>query len=435
MTTQEIKARVYSIDFLRGIVMMLMLLDHTRDFVYHGALLSDPTDPVTTTVPVFFTRWITHYCAPTFVFLSGVSIYLQKMAGKSNGELSRFLFTRGLWLVILEFTIVRLGIVFNLDYSFAGLMQVIWVIGVSMIVMAALIWLPVIVVGALGVLMIALHNLLDVFQVPPNTAFGGQPPPDASQILWIILHQPGVIRIAEGSSTFVAYPLIPWVGVMAAGYALGVLYRWEPAQRRKLLLGLGLAATVLFVGLRFTNLYGDTQEWRTRDQFIARMEERRAQAAPDDPPIPAVAFDPKLSEPSFTILSFLNTQKYPPSLLFLLMTLGPALILLGLTDRIDGRALWQRIAIVFGRVPLFFYLLQFPLAHAMGIVLSLIAGKDIAYFFLNFPANGEAAPPDHGFSLGVTYAAWIAGLLILFPLCYWYGNYKLRKKHWLLSYI
>ena len=435
MTTQEIKARVYSIDFLRGIVMMLMLLDHTRDFVHHEALISDPTDPVTTTVPIFFTRWITHYCAPTFVFLSGVSIYLQKMAGKSNGELSRFLFTRGLWLVVLEFTIVRLGIVFNLDYSFAALMQVIWVIGVSMIVMAALIWLPVVVVGAIGVVMIVLHNLLDVFQVPPNIAFGGQPPPDVWQMLWIILHQPGVLPIAEGSVAFVAYPLIPWVGVMAAGYALGTVYAWEPARRRRLLLGLGLGATVLFVGLRFTNAYGDTGEWRTRDQFIARMEERRAQASPDERPIPPVAFDPKLPEPAFTILGFLNTQKYPPSLLFLLMTLGPALILLGLTDGIDGRAIWQRIGIIFGRVPLFFYLLQFPLAHAMGIVLSLIAGKDIGYFFVSFPQNAELAPPDHGFSLGVTYAAWIAGLLILFPLCYAYGEYKRRHKNWLLSYL
>lgn len=436
MNSKMVKERIYSIDVLRGIVMMLMLLDHTRDFVHHGALLSDPTDPVTTSVPVFFTRWITHYCAPAFVFLSGISIYLQKMYGKSNGELSRFLLTRGLWLVFLEFTIVRLGIVFNFDYSFLALMQVIWVIGVSMIVMAALIWLPLKLVGAIGVLMILLHNLLDGFQVPPNIAFASQPPPDLSQAIWIILHQPGIIPFFGGAShAFVAYPLIPWVGVMAAGYALGVVYSWDSDRRRRLLVTLGLVATFLFVGLRYTNVYGDPAIWRTRDAFVARMEERRAQAGPDDAPIPAVAFDPALAEPAFSILSFLNTQKYPPSLLFLLMTLGPALLILGLIDRIDGKAIWQRIAIVFGRVPLFFYLLQFPLAHAMGIVLSLAAGKDIGYLFISFPQNAEVAPPDHGFSLAVTYAAWIAGLIILFPLCYWYGEYKRRNKNWLLSYL
>lgn len=435
MNDQKLKERIYSVDLLRGLVMMLMLLDHTRDFVHHGALQSDPTDLVTTTVPVFFTRWITHYCAPVFVFLSGISIYLQKMNGKSTGELSRFLLTRGFWLIVLEFTIVRFGIVFNFDYSFAALMQVIWVIGVCMVVMAAMIWLPLRVVGIIGVLMIVFHNLLDAFQVPPSTAFAGTPPPDAWQILWIILHQPGVIPITEGSSAFVAYPLIPWIGVMASGYAIGVVYGWNFEKRRKLLIGLGIAATILFIGLRLTNLYGDPASWRTREAFVARMEERRAEANPDDPPIPAVAFDPALSEPSFSILSFLNTQKYPPSLLFLLMTLGPALIILGLTDRIKGTAVWQKIAIVFGRVPLFFYLLQFPLAHVIGIVLSVIAGKQIDYLFMNFPQSAEAAPPDHGFSLGVTYAAWIAGLIILFPLCYWYGNLKRRKKNWLLSYL
>ena len=437
MDVQRIKERVYSIDFLRGIVMILMLLDHTRDFVHHGALQGnpDPTDPAATTVPLFFTRWITHYCAPTFVFLSGVSIYLQKMYGKSTGELSRFLLTRGFWLVVLEFTVVRLGIVYNFDYSLAALMQVIWVIGVSMMVMAALIWLPVKIVGAIGLLMIVLHNLLDGFQIPPNIAFAGTPPPDLAQKLWFILHQSAVLPITEGSSAFVAYPLIPWVGVMAAGYALGTVYGWDARRRRKILLALGLGATVLFIGLRFSNLYGDPGEWDTRAGFVARMEDRRARATPEARPLPPEAFDPKLSDPAFTILSFLNTQKYPPSLLFLLMTLGPALIVLSLTDRIDGRAVWQRIAIVFGRVPLFFYLLQFPLAHAMGIILSLLAGKDIAYFFMNFPENGASAPPDHGFSLGVTYLAWIAGVMILFPLCYWYGEYKRRNKHWLLSYL
>ncbi len=208
--TITIRQRIHSVDFLRGIVMMVMLIDHVRDFAHAGALQSDPTNPDTTTVAVFFTRWITHFCAPTFVFLSGVSIYLQKLNGKTNAELARFLFTRGLWLIFLEFTVIRFSLSFNLDYSFAGLGQVIWVIGVSMIAMAALVYLPVRFVGAIGVAMIVLHNLFDGIQVPPATAFAGTPPPDLSQMLWIILHQPGVVPLFEGASRiFFAYPLIP----------------------------------------------------------------------------------------------------------------------------------------------------------------------------------------------------------------------------------
>ena len=436
MTTEQVRERIYSIDFLRGVVMMIMLLDHTRDFVHNGAFMSDPADPSTTTVPVFFTRWITHFCAPAFVFLSGVSIYLQKMAGKSTGELGRFLFTRGLWLIFLEFTLVRFGFTFNLDYTFFGVAQVIWVIGLSMIVMAALVYLPVWIVGSFGVLMIVLHNLLDRFQVPPSTAFGGNPPPDISQILWIILHQQGGIPLVGDSSAFVIYPLIPWVGVMAAGYALGVIHGWDPARRRRLLLGLGIAATVLFVVLRASNLYGDPNPWTTRAESVEGMTSDGSDVGNPNAGDPAERIARiQVEEPAFTLLSFLNTQKYPPSLLFLLMTLGPALIVLALTDQMRGKAIWQRFAINFGRVPMLFYLLQFPLAHAMGVLLSLAAGKDPAYLFMNMPEFFAAAPPDHGFSLPVVYATWIAGLIILYPLCWWWGNLKRRNKHWALSYV
>jgi len=403
---QILKERIQSIDFLRGVVMILMLLDHTRDFVHSSALQSDPTDLSRGDATLFFTRWITHYCAPTFVFLSGVSIYLQREAGKSTGDLARFLFTRGIWLIVLEFTLVRFGFAFNFDYSFFGVGQVIWVIGVSMVIMAGLIYLPVRLVGAIGLAMILFHNLLDGIQVPPNIAFAGQPPPDISQMAWIILHQPGVIPLFGGvSSAFVAYPLIPWIGVMALGYAVGTIYLWDTTSRRKWFLAVGIATTVLFFAIRATNVYGDPALWKIQDT------------------------------PVFTLLSILNTTKYPPSLLFLMMTLGPAMIVLALTDRIDGKAVWQRISITFGRVPMFYYLLQFPLAHAMGIVLSLAAGKDIAYLFMNFPGNSEAAPPGYGFSLWVVYAAWIAGSIILYPLCLWWSKLKQRNKHWALSYL
>jgi len=431
MDKQKLSERIYSVDFLRGVVMMIMLLDHTRDFVHHGAMVSDPTDPATTTVPLFFTRWITHYCAPTFVFLSGVSIFLQKMNGKSNKELSRFLFTRGLWLIVLEFTVIRFLVTFNVDYgTFFGMAQVIWVIGASMIVMAALIYLPLTVVGIFGLAMILFHNLLDAYQLPPPIAFGGSP--DFLQAVWLILHQQSVIPVGGGSVVFVAYPLIPWVGVMAAGYALGAVYTWDAEPRRKFLLAVGLGAIVLFVGMRFTNYYGDRSKWRSEAEFVenVRIKLEAGELGPDVTSVPT----PEMNEPEFTIVSFFNTTKYPPSLLFLLMTLGPAMIILALSDGIDGRPVWQKIAIVFGRVPLFFYILQWISAHLFGIGLSLLAGKDIGYFFETL-GPGMQLPPDNGFSLPVVYFAWIAGLVIIFPLCYWYGNYKRKNKHWLLSYL
>ena len=400
------KTRIHSVDLLRGLVMMIMLLDHVREFVHAGALQSDPTDPATTTTAVFFTRWITHFCAPAFVFLSGVSIYLQKRNGKETGELSRFLWTRGLWLVFLEFTVIRFLIVFNLDYSFAGMAQVIWVIGVSMIVMAALIYLPAKAVGLAGLLMIALHNLFDSIQVPPQIAFAGTPPPDLWQTVGILLHQPGVIPLFGGSAQiFSAYPLIPWVGVMMAGYALGTVYDLESARRRKLLLYAGAAATAIFVALRLLNVYGDPSPWSAQ------------------------------STPAATFLSFLNTTKYPPSLLFLLMTLGPSLIVLALTDGIDGKAAWQRICITFGRVPMFFYILQWAVAHGAGVILGYFAGVDVSYLFLGITQMGQAAPPGHGFSLLTVYVVWIIGLVALYPLCSWYAGIKMKNKHWLLSYL
>jgi uncharacterized membrane protein len=407
MTDRQLKQRIYAVDFLRGIVMMVMLLDHTRDFVHSAAFGSDPTDPATTNVALFFTRWITHYCAPAFVFLSGVSIYLQKLRGKTNRELSWFLLTRGLWLIVVEFTIVRASFVFNFDYSFFGVAQVIWVIGVSMMIMAALVWLPMTVAAVYGLAIVTLHNLLDAYSLPPNITMAGQPPADGLQILWMVLHQQGVIPLFGGATTaFLAYPLIPWTGVMALGYVIGAVYSWDAERRQKWLLRTGAVVTAGFVILRIINIYGDPSRWQYQERG-----------------------------PVFTFLSFLNTTKYPPSLLFLLMTLGPAMMVLSLTDRIDGSAIWQRIAIIYGRVPMFYYMLQFALAHALAVLLSLAAGKSVAYMFMNFPANFAAAPPDAGFSLLLVYVTWIVGLAILFPLCLWYGNYKLTHRKWWLSYI
>jgi uncharacterized membrane protein len=404
--SEKVYQRVDSVDLLRGLVMVIMLLDHTREYVHADAARFSPTDLTKTTVLLFFTRWMTHLCAPTFVFLAGTSVYLQLLRGKSLGELAKFLLTRGLWLIVLEFTLVRFSMLFNVDYSFLGFAEVIWVFGVSMIVLAGLIYLPVRVIAVFGIGMIALHNLLDGITVPAAVAFASKPPPDALQKIWLILHQPGLIQVFENRATlFVAYPLIPWIGLMAVGYASGVLYSWESERRRRWLFRLGLALTILFVLIRATNLYGDPQVW-----------ERQTSAV-------------------FTVLSFLNTTKYPPSLLFLLMTIGPALMILAWTDDVRKDNFLSRIFITFGRVPLFYFILQMFVAHGAGVLLGLMAGKSTGHLFLNFPDSSTRVTPDAGFPLWVVYAAWLGGLVLLYPLCKWYGRLKQRRRGFPFSYL
>ncbi len=398
--------RIYSVDLLRGIVMMIMLLDHTREFVHNNALVNDPSNLANTTTLLFFSRWITHFCAPAFVFLSGVSIYLQKMNGKSNAVLGRFLWTRGLWLIVLEFTAIRFLMTYNLDYSYFGMAQVIWVIGIAMIVMAGAIRLSVKANAAIGLAMILFHNLLDGFALPPNITFAGTPPATLAQTLWIMLHQQGIVSFLGGATKiFFAYPFVPWIGVMMAGYALGSIYERAGDVRRRSLLIIGVAACVLFAVIRFINIYGDPQPWSPQSSGM------------------------------FTFLSFLNTTKYPASLLFLLMTLGPSMIVLSLADKIGGEIVWQRVCVTFGRVPLFFYLLQWVSAHTFGIALNYFAGVDISYLFLDSLSMGSAAPPNHGFSIWIAYLAWISGLVLLFPLCRLWGKLKQQKEHWVFSYL
>jgi len=410
MQTDESRAarpRIISVDLLRGLIMIIMLLDHTREYVHANAFLFSPTDLTKTNVVLFFTRWITHFCAPTFVFLAGVSIFLQKLRGKGTNELARFLLTRGLWLIVLEFTVVRLAIFFDFDYSFFGIAEVIWIFGVSMIVMAALVCLPVGIVGGFGLLLIFLHNALDGIRISPAMAMGGSAPLDGWQTFWLFLHQPGMVSPFGGlTKMFVAYPLIPWVGVMAAGYALGSVYSWESRWRRKWLFILGASASLLFVIVRSINVYGDPAPWATQPNA------------------------------AFTLLSFLNVTKYPVSLLFLLMTLGPALILLTIADTSKGESVISRILITYGRVPLFYFILQMFVAHLAGVILGLINGFDVGFMFTNFPfADNIKPPPGFGSSLVVVYAAWIAGVVVLYPICKWYGHIKSRSGHWLFSYL
>ena len=406
--SENISRRIDSVDLLRGLVMIIMVLDHVREYVHADAFHFNPTDLSKTSVILFFTRWVTHFCAPTFVFLAGTSIYLQLLRGKSRGELSRFLLTRGLWLILLEFTVVRFSILFNFDYHFLGFAEVIWIFGVSMIALAGLVYLPVGGVAIFGIAIVALHNLLDTIGVPPATAMSpmtGGPPPDIWQKLFMFLHQPGAVPLGDSVTMFVAYPILPWIGVMALGYALGSVYSWEAAKRKRFLFRLGIALTFLFVIVRAINIYGDPSPWSTQTSAV------------------------------FTFLSFLNTTKYPVSLLFLLMTIGPAMLVLAAADGMRADNWLKRIPVTFGRVPLFYFILQMFFAHAAGALLGYLAGKDIHNFFANFPELATTAPPDVGFPLWVVYVVWIVCLIVLYPLCLWYGKLKRGKHGFPFSYL
>ena len=405
------KARVDAVDLLRGVVMIIMVLDHTRDYFHQDALAYDPTNLERTSTILFLTRWITHYCAPIFVFLAGTGAYLQLARGKSRRELSHFLVTRGLWLVFLEVTVVKL-LAFGTVSPSIWVLQVIWAIGVSMIVLAGLIHLPLRAIAVFGVAMILLHNLLDPIRIPFWQG-PGTPAPDALGSLWMILHQSGPIPLKSTAPPvvlLVLYPLIPWIGVLAAGFALGRVYDWDAVTRRRWLLRAGMIVVAGWVLLRAMNVYGDPRPWTVQGTA------------------------------AFTALSFLNAQKYPPSLLFLAMTLGPALLALAWFERhqrslaargASGGRLWNAVLVI-GRVPLFFYLMQWAVPHGLSMLVNAIAGKPDANFLA---PPGSPALENFGWPLWVVYVAWLASLAIIYPFCRWYASLKARSSNRLLSYL
>ena len=387
------RPRLDSVDLLRGWIMVIMALDHVRDFFSREAMLFDPSDLTRTTVPLFLTRWITHFCAPVFFFLAGTGAFLSTGRGRAKGEVARFLLTRGLWLIVLELTLVQFGWTFHIGFHQIALM-VIWALGWSMIVLGGLIFLPLGAIATFGLVIIAGHNLLDPVRAEAFGSFGW---------LWKILHVQDGFAIAPGYSAFVVYPLIPWIGVMACGYALGGILRQERAERRRILLLLGGAATLAFIIIRATNLYGDPSKWAVQKDAL------------------------------FTVLSFVNCTKYPPSLLFLLMTLGPSLITLALFDRDAGRL--AKPILVIGRVPLFFYLLHLPLIHGMAVLFAYLR-HGYAGGIWDGPAFGPPAsfPPGYGYGLLGVYGFWILAVVLLYPLCRWWANLKQRRRDGWLSY-
>ncbi|MDQ6635721.1 MAG: heparan-alpha-glucosaminide N-acetyltransferase domain-containing protein [Gemmatimonadota bacterium] len=380
--------RLESVDVVRGLIMIIMALDHTRDyFTFPG---QDPTDLSKATAALFMTRWITHFCAPVFFLLTGTGAYLS-LRKKSPSQLSRYLLTRGLWLLFLEAVVMRcFAYQFNFDYR-VTLLIVLWALGWSMIALSVLVRLPTAVVATIGAILIVGHNLFDGVKW--------------ANPLWTILHAPGFLLNTPAHVVFVTYPLIPWIGVTGVGYALGQSYDWDAERRRTFLVRLGLALSVAFVALRAINVYGDPSRWSAQSTAL------------------------------FTVLSFLNTTKYPPSLLFLLMTLGPALLLLRAFDGGTPRVL--RPALVIGKVPLFYFMLHFALIHLFAVIVCYVRYGTAHWMFespdlANYPF---ITPPEWGYPLPIVYLVWAAVVLTMYPLCRWFAALKQRRRDPWLSYL
>lgn len=383
------RTRVASIDLLRGLVMILMAIDHVR--VYSGVPAGGPTPGV------FFTRWVTHFCAPAFIFLAGTSAFFY---GRRHANLSQFLLTRGLWLIVLEFTVLRLAWTFNLDFRHYEMAGVIWVIGICMVLMAGLVKLPLKALAAFGLIVIAGHNLVDSRLLSWTEHLNEH----AASGLWKLLYvgfYAGPVQLGS-LHLFVLYSIIPWIGVMAAGYAFGKILTFEPARRRKLCLLIGFSAIGLFVLLRGFNLYGDPFPWQH-----GRM------------PAP---------------LAFLNTTKYPASLCFLLMTLGPAIASIPLLESASGAA--SRFVNVFGRVPFFYYVLHIPLIHALALLVSKLRfGYVNPWLFTNHPMGNPRPPAGYTWDLWLLYLVWAIALALLYLPCRRFAELKARRTEWWLHYL
>ena len=379
------RPRLHSVDLVRGLVLVLLVLDHAR--AYFSAVRVEPTDLSQVPNGLFLTHWVTHLCAPTFVLLAGAGTYLALANGVPRREQARFLAVRGLGLIVLELTLVRLLWTFNLDYAGQPLvLQAIAAIGVCMIALAGLLALPPTAVAGLGIAIIAGHNLLD--GVDPAVLGSWGP-------LWRVLHVPGLVQLG-GLSLVVIYPVLPWIGVIAAGYGLGPVLTAPAASRRRALVRLGVGLILAFLVLRAWNGYGDPVGWT-----IQGSADR-------------------------TVLSFLDTTKYPPSLLFLLMTLGPALLLLAAADAWRGVA--GDVLALIGRVPLFYYVLHLGLVHALALIIGILAGFEPGAFLTAWPS----LPKGWGYGLPVIVAVWAAVVLALYPACRWFAAVKAaRRESWL----
>lgn len=375
--------------------MIIMALDHIRDYFHAGAFVNDPADLKSTTYLLFFTRWITHFCAPVFVLLSGVSAFISGRR-RTKKDLSLFLLKRGFFLIVLEISILNFAWNFNIHFTYFGL-QVIWMLGLCMICLAGLIHLPKKIILIIGIVLVAGHNLLDNFHIEGNTV---------EAFVWGLLHERklfifGDVRVRS------AYPLLPWIGLMALGYLLGNIFTPEfgAERRKKILIGIGSISIALFIVLRYINIYGDLIPWSSQRSV------------------------------GFSFLSFINVTKYPPSLDYLLITIGPALIFLAFTENISNR--FSKIISVYGRVPMFYYLVHIYTIHLLALVAAAATGfdwKDMTSFTMGIHSVPNLK--TYGFGLGIVYVIWISIVAALYPLCKWYDNYKtIHREKWWLSYL
>lgn len=392
-------SRFTSVDALRGAVMIIMALDHVRDFFHSGAMSFSPTDLAKTTAILFLTRWITHFCLPVFMFTAGAGAFFWwRRGGHTKQQLSTFLWTRGIWFIVLEWTVMQFAYDFNLPTRFPILLLILWIFGLCMIVMAALVHLRISWLLALSLAVILGHDALNRISA---SSFG----PGAWA--WELIHQPGSFVFA-GQPVRVVYTLLPWIAILAAGFCFGRIFEWEPRVRQRLMLRLGLFSTLAFLVLRAINRYGDPAPWSVQKSGL------------------------------FTALSFLNCVKYPASLDFLLMTLGPALLALAWLDRHPARR--SNPLVIFGRVPMFYFILHFYWIHMLAVLLALLRYGETAlsFVFQPEPSMGTARqlfPPAFGYSLWQTYAIWIFVVLCLYPLCRWYANFKAKHRSLWLSYL
>ncbi|PTQ99973.1 putative membrane protein [Mucilaginibacter yixingensis] len=378
------KPRIHSIDILRGIIMVLMALDHTRDFFSNAAF--DPLDLDKTTAAYYLTRWVTHLCAPTFIFLSGASAYLSSQR-KTSRQTSSFLLSRGLWLIFLELTVVNFGWMFDPGFHLV-FAQVIWAIGFSMIFLAALVYLKPLHIGIIGLALIFGHNLFDGIK----SASWGQ-----YKFFWMFLHEQNLYVISKTHAIMLLYPVVPWCGVMAAGYAFGTLFQFDPAGRQRLFIQIGLCCILLFLLLRLFNIYGDPRPW---------------------------AHQHNLEKDAFDMM---NVQKYPPSLAYLLITLGISIAALGLLEFTNNGI--TKTFTTYGRVPMFYYVLHIYLLHLAALFTAM--GKHTSLNSLTAVGLG----PQHGFSLPVIYLIWLSVVILLYFPCYWFMKVKQRRRDWWLSYV
>lgn len=393
-TAEGAKYRLTSIDALRGMVMIIMALDHTREFVHASAMVFQPEDLTRTNAILFFTRWVTHICAPVFVFTAGLGAYFWKSHGRSSAQLSKFLWSRGLWLIILDLTVIRFALTFSMMNGVL-ILSVLWAIGLSMIVLGLLIRIPTRWLAAGSIAVIVLHNLTDRLTAD-RLGFASW--------VWKILHEQGVFNVGP-ALVLVAYPLVPWVAVMALGFCFGEIMILRPEERRKWLFRIGWGMVAAFFVLRGINVYGDPQPWSN-------------------------------AVPGMTLLSFFRCTKYPASLDFLLMTLGPAFLILAWFDRVkftDCNPL-----IVFGRVPLFYFIVHLYVIHLLTFPMGLVRYGKAAFLLNPLPSMGgqaELYPAQYGYPLWTVYAVWVTVVAMLYPLCLWFSRLKARRKDWWLSYL